>query len=213
MVIIGAIIVGAGILLSLGDHSSPQGSSGFNPKPAAHPALIEKNSHMTGSPNAKVQLVEFGDYECPACGAAYPIVKQILNNYKNNPNFNFVFRNFPLYTIHPNALISAEAAEAAGAQGKFWQMHDKLYETQNNWGNSPNPLPAFESYAQSLGLDAAKFTSDVQNKKYQSVLEQDEDDGLGFGVDETPTFFLNGKKEAGVVSYADLNSQISALLK
>ncbi len=213
MIIIAAAIVGAGIFLAANDHSVQQTSSSFKPTPAANPVLIPKDAHMTGSPSAKVQLVEFGDYQCPACGEAYPILKQILNDYKNNPNFNFVFRNFPLYTIHPNALESAEAAEAAAAQGKFWQMHDMLYQTQNTWAEASDPLPDFTGYAQTLGLDVNKFKSDVESEKYQSVLEKDEDDGLGLGVDETPTFFLNGKKEPGVISYQNLKSQIDSLLK
>src|SRR5438552_3274427 len=123
---LGIVIIGGGILLML--RSGSFSASPTN-QPLADPGkLVRDNSHMTSKLNAKVTVVEFGDYQCPACGYAYPILKQVLEDqYKDNPDVNFVFRNFPL-PQHANAPAAAEAAEAAGAQGKYWFMHDLLYE-------------------------------------------------------------------------------------
>src|SRR6476469_3778045 len=115
LIAIAAVVVVGGVLLAIF----------FNPQPAEpgkavdSQSLIRDNSHMTKQASAKVNLVEFGDYQCPGCGAAYPRIKQLLDGYKDNKDVNFVFRNFPLTTIHPNAMIGAEAAEAAGKQGKY----------------------------------------------------------------------------------------------
>ncbi len=156
--------------------------------------LVRSNNYMTGSKDAKVTIVEFGDYQCPACGAAEPIVKEVLADYKDNPNVNFVFRNFPLDSIHPNAHISSEAAEAAGAQGKFWEMNNMLYEHQSEWTESPDPLPIFVGYAAALGLDTGKFKSEVESRRYADVIAADVQDGTNATVNSTPTFFINGVK-------------------
>src|SRR5258708_6923943 len=118
MMVIGLVVIVGGIWLLAKTPQQQQAGKAIDSK-----SLVRSTSHMTGSPNAKVTLVEFGDFQCPACGAAYPVLKPILATYQSNPNFNFVFRNFPL-PQHPYAQIAAEASEAAGAQGKYWQMHD-----------------------------------------------------------------------------------------
>jgi protein-disulfide isomerase len=174
--------------------------------------LAHDTSHMTGQKNAKVTLVEFGDYQCPACGAAYPITKQILAAYQSNPDFNFVFRNFPL-PMHLNAPMAAEAAEAAAEQGKFWEMHDKLYETQNVWSDLPSPLDTFTQYAKDLGLDAAKFKTEVQQNKFASVIQADQADGNAVGLNATPTFYVNGQVIVGVPDLQSLKDLIDAGLK
>ncbi len=183
--------------------------SQMNPTPADNTLLIKASSHSTANPSAKVNLVEFGDYQCPACGAAYPVVKKITDDYKTNPNFNFVFRNFPL-SQHQNAQIAAQAAEASGAQGKYWEMHDALYENQDKWSENGKPLDLFVGYAQKIGLDINKFKADVQSSKYSSVISSDYQDGVALGVNSTPTFYLNGKAIVGVPTYADLKAQIEA---
>src|SRR5271154_7108858 len=128
------LILGGGIFLLSKGSSAPQKPTPVNPA-----ILVHSDSHQT-NPGAKVTVVEFGDYQCPACEAAYPITKEVLANYGNK--INFVFRNFPL-PQHANAEVAAEAAEAANAQGKFWEMHDKLYDTQNDWADLSNPLDKF----------------------------------------------------------------------
>lgn len=196
------IIVGAVFILSRGGNSITNTQVATNPQ-----NIIRSDSYHEGSSSAKVTVVEFGDYQCPACGQAYPITKQMLSDYSSR--INFVFRNFPL-PQHQNAMIAAEAAEAAGAQNKFWQMHDKLYETQNDWSESSKPLDMFNSYAKDLGLDLSKFDSEVTSNKYQSKIQQDIDDGNSLSIDATPTFFINGEKTTGVPSYDSLKQLLDS---
>ncbi len=170
--------------------------------------LVRSNNYMTGNKDAKVTIVEFGDYQCPACATAHPIVKEVLNEYKDNSNVNFVFRNYPLDTIHPNAHISSEAAEAAGSQGKYWQMHDILYERQTEWSELPDPMPAFEKYATEIGLDVDKFKTEVSSRRYSDVIAADTKDGNDATVNSTPTFFINGVKYNKVLSKDELKKII-----
>jgi protein-disulfide isomerase len=184
---IAVIVVGIGVLLAIF----------YNPTPAEPGApvdgqsLIRESSHMTKKTSAKVNIVEFGDYQCPGCGAAYPIMKQVLDKYKDNENVNFVFRNFPLTTIHPNAQAGAEAAEAAGKQGKFWEMHDMLYEKQNDWSTQPDPTDKFVQYAGAIGINVDEFKTSISQMQFADVIKADVDDGNSLSVNGTPTFFIN----------------------
>src|SRR5258708_6832508 len=198
-----AILVGGIFLLSKGGNS-PQ-----KPVIVSSDLLIHPDSHQTASGSAKVVLVEFGDYQCPACGIAYPTVKQILKDYGNE--INLVFRNFPL-PQHKISQISAEAAEAANVQGKFWPMHDKLYETQNDWGDSDKPLDKFLVYAKDLGLDVNKFKADVTSNKYQDLIQRDITDGNNIGVNATPSFFVNGQAMNGIPTYDDFKAALDPIL-
>ncbi len=209
--IIGAVtlIVLAGGIFFL-SKSSPNTASPANTQPVNPQLLIKPDSNQTASQSAKVNLVEFGDYECPSCFQAYPIIKQILGNYDGK--INFVFRNFPL-PQHKNAQIAAEAAEAAGAQGKYWPMHDALYDHQNDWAEVSNPLNIFKTYAQSMGLNMSQFQSDVQSNKFSNKINEDINDGYALGVNATPTFYLNNKLySVGVPSYDGLKSKIDSAL-
>ncbi len=182
------------------------------PQVVADPALlIADSSHMTGNKNAKVNVVEFGDYQCPACGYASPIIDKLIETYKNNSNVNFVFRNFPL-PQHSNALVSAEAAEAAGAQGKFWEMHSMIYNGQNDWSGSSKALEIFAGYAQKLGLDIKTFTDAVSQNKFQDAISKDRSDGNALGVNATPTFFVAGEKIDGVPSFDEFKKKIDGKL-
>lgn len=174
--------------------------------------LLREGSHMTGEKTAKVTLVEFGDYQCPACAAAFPVVEQIIEAYKDNKDFNFVFRNLPLSEIHPYALPSAEAAEAAGAQGKFWEMYRTLYEKQAEWTNAQN-MNYFVLYAQALGLDADKLRQEVSDKKYSDVIAADRADATALGLNSTPSFFVNGEAIVGIPKFEDLKAKIDEKLK
>jgi protein-disulfide isomerase len=173
--------------------------------------ITRDSSHQEGS--GTVKLVEFGDYQCPACGAAHPVVKQLMKDY--NGKVTLYFRNFPLTQLHPNANLGAQAAEAAAAQGKFWEMHDKLYETQNDWAN----LSATEAeakmvgYAKDLGLDADKFKSAIDNGDAQKVVDQDAADAAALNLNGTPTFFINGTQYNGKNDYASLRDAIEGALK
>ena len=174
--------------------------------------LIGQGSHMTGTKEAKVNIVEFADYQCPACAYANPIIQRIINIYKENPNVNFVSRNFPL-PQHANGMISAQAAEAAGAQGKFWEMGNMLYERQNEWSGNPKALEMFASYAKELGLDVKAFTDSVSQNKFKDVIEKDLSDARALGVNSTPTFFINGEKFEGGLSFDAFKKKIDEKLQ
>lgn len=158
--------------------------------------------HVAGPDDAPVTLVEYGDYECPYCGMAHPIVERARQAL--GKQLRFVFRHFPLAEAHPHARLAAQAAEAAGAQGKFWEMHDTLFEHQDSL--EPADILA---YAQSLGLDVARFTSDLEAGTYAKKVRDDFRSGVRSGVNGTPTFFVNGVRYEG--SWANEESFIRAL--
>ena len=171
--------------------------------------LIKNDSHKIATDSATLTLVEFGDFQCPACGAVHPLVKKALTDYAGK--INFVYRNFPL-PQHANAIIAAEAADAAGAQGKYWEMYDKLYENQTEWSEEKDPLPIFVNYSKDLGLDTKKFEADIKDPKFKAFIEADKRDGNILGVSSTPTFFLNGQKLEGLTSYSSFTSRLDAAL-
>jgi protein-disulfide isomerase len=149
-------------------------------------------AHYKGPLNASVQLEEFGDYQCPPCGQFHPIAQRVLAQYGDRVRFSF--RNFPLDNIHRFASEAARAAEAAGAQGKFWEMHDLLYEKQTEWSKADDARPLFIKYAQSLGLDVNRFTQDLDGALAGMRVAQDRYMGQARGVSGTPTVFLNGRE-------------------
>ena len=150
------------------------------------------SNNVIGSNNKGVVLVEYGDFQCPACGGYHPIIKQVVDKYQND--IKFQFRNFPLQQIHQNARAAARTAEAAGKQGKYWEMHNLLYEQQQSWENSTAVNTIFEGYASQLGLDLAKFKTDFASTAVNETINADFAEGTRLGVDSTPTFFLQGKK-------------------
>jgi protein-disulfide isomerase len=147
--------------------------------------VTEDRDHVQGSPDAAVTLVEYGDYECPYCGAAYPIVKDV--QAAMGDELRFVFRNFPITTAHPHAAQAAEAAEAAAAQDRFWPMHDLLYENQQRL-NGENLF----AYANDLGLDAERFKRELEEHVHAERVHEDFMSGVRSGVNGTPGFFING---------------------
>lgn len=178
--------------------------------------------HVIGKKDSKVLLIEYGDFQCPSCGEAYPSTKKIIEEYGDR--IGFVFRNFPLTSIHPNARVAAATAEAAGLQGKYWEMHDMLYERQNDWNSLSGDKRGdiFNGYAQSLGLDINKFKSDLQGNNttgdtsINKKIAFDQALGKQFGVNATPTFFINGKQmddttRGAFVKGQDLSSVRAAL--
>jgi protein-disulfide isomerase len=178
---------------------------------------IRDYSHMTGDKTkAKVTLIEFGDFECPVCASTYPVINDIVTKYKSDPNFNYIFRNFPL-PQHTNAPISASAAESAAAQGKYFEMVSQLYTNQDEWSGSVDPVSSFVKYAQSLNLDVTKFQSDVTSYKYYNNVQQDLADGNAFGVNATPTFYLldasgNATQFVGAGDISKMSSQIDTMM-
>lgn len=150
--------------------------------------------HVFGSSERKVVLIEYGDLQCPACGAIFPYMKQIKDQYKDH--LTFVFRDMPLTNIHPNALAAATAAEAAGLQGKFFEMHDILYENQSTWQSAQlnEREGLFESFAKRIGLDINRFKNDLSSPDIQQKIARDKATSKHFDVTATPTFVLNGQK-------------------
>lgn len=157
--------------------------------------------HVKGPTDAKVTLVEYGDFQCPGCGTAEPYVRQLVQEYSDR--ISFVYRNFPLTSIHPNAKAAAAAAEAAGIQGKFWEMHDKLFDNQKEWSSASakDRGAVFEKYAKDLGLDINQFNEDLKGRaKVEGQTVPNVADKIAFdyalgranNVSETPTFFING---------------------
>lgn len=151
---------------------------------------VSARDHRSGNPDAPIELVEYGDYQCPYCGMAYPIVKRIQESFGDD--LKFVFRNFPLATIHPMATKAALAAEAAGVQGKFWEMHDLIFEHQQSLFKD-----AFIDYAATLNLDPEQFETDLSDETLIEKVESDFESGLRSGVNGTPTFFINGEQYQG----------------
>ncbi len=166
--------------------------------------LISKRDHIQGPINAPAKLVEYGDYECPFCGQAHLIVKEVQQLLGNQ--LCFVFRNFPMNVAHPHAEHAAEAAEAAGAQGMFWEMHDTLYENQDALEDKD-----LAAYAASLGLDIARFNLDMATHRFAPRVREDFLSGVRSGVNGTPTFFINGIRHDGGWDLRSLVSRIREL--
>ncbi|HUC96310.1 MAG TPA: thioredoxin domain-containing protein [Candidatus Saccharimonadales bacterium] len=150
--------------------------------------------HVFGKVDSKVILIEYGDYQCSACGNINPSITAITEQYKNQ--LLFIFRNFPLTTIHPNTKAAAAAVEAAGLQGKYWEMHAKVYAGQTSWENlgGTERTDFFANYASELGLDTAKFKTDMASMSVSDKIDYDAALGKKTGLDSTPTFYLNGVK-------------------
>ncbi len=169
------------------------------------------SSHTIGANAKKVNLTEYGDYQCPACGQYHPLLKQLIAEYKND--IQFQFRNYPLQQIHPNARAASRAAEAAGKQDRFWEMHDKLYEQQDSWKNSSSANTIFNSYAGELGLNVSKFKTDFMSSEINDIITADYNEGTRLGVNSTPTFFLQGKKITNPQTLDDFKKLIDDAIK
>ena len=162
---------------------------------------VGANDHVQGASKAPVTLVEYGDFECPFCGEAYPVVKALQERLGDQ--MRLVFRNFPLSEMHPHAEHAAEAAEAAGAQGKYWEMHDLLYENQDALDDEN-----LAQYATVLGLDVPRFIREMSEHSHTARVREDFRSGVRSGVNGTPTFFINGVRHDGPF---DLRSLLAAI--
>jgi protein-disulfide isomerase len=170
-------------------------------RPRLSVPVSAEHDQIRGPVEAPVTLLEYGDYECPDCGAMYPVIKEILNRLVGR--VRFVFRNFPLRSAHPYAQEAAEAAEAAAGQDRFWEMHDRLFEHQEELD-----LPYLRRYARELGLELKQFDYDLASNIYAQKVQDDFTGGVRSGVNGTPTFFINGKRYSG---RHDFNSLLAAL--
>lgn len=187
-IIIAITLVFVGILAFGGDKSD--NSSKTSDSKAA-------TSHIQGAGTAGVTLVEYGDFQCQYCALYHPVLKQVKAKYGDQ--IRFQFRHFPLVSLHPNAFAAARAAEAAGNQDKFWEMHDKLFESQTQWATAKDPNAVFSQYAQQLNLDVTKFKADAASSKANNAINADIATGEKLNIDSTPSFYLDGKKiEVGI---------------
>jgi len=166
---------------------------------------ISADDHLQGDLDAEVNLVEFGDYQCPSCGEAYPIVKRLQQHF--GKRLLFVFRNFPLTQMHPQAEAAAEAAEFAAAHGKFWEMHDLLYENQEHLGDE-----LFKTLAGKLDLSSADLLHAIADHTYQARVRADFGGGIRSGVNGTPTFYINGVRNNGPFDFEFLRQAIDDAL-
>jgi protein-disulfide isomerase len=162
---------------------------------------ITAEDHAQGPESADVTLVEYGDYECPHCGRAYPIVQQVQKQF--GKRLRFVFRNFPLREMHPHAEAAAEAAEFAAAQGKFWEMHDRLFENQERLGD-----PLFLELGEELKLPTTALLRALEQRTFEARVRADFTGGVRSGVNGTPTFFINGHRHDGSFDFETLVSAI-----
>ncbi len=158
----------------------------------AEPAPVSLDDHIRGGTQAKVVLVEYGDFQCPACGAYEPIVENLLK--KHQTDVQFVFRHFPLSQVHKNSLLAAKISEAASIQGKFWEMHDVIYAHQKDWSESLNAKEIFMGYAKEIGLDTVKMETDLNGTSIEEKITAQYKEGIKIGVNSTPSFFVNGVK-------------------
>jgi protein-disulfide isomerase len=207
LVIIGGVLlvaVVAGLWLMRTAREAPVSSVAAG-APGANPPQAK------GSASAPVTVEEFGDYQCPPCGLLYPELEKIKSDYGDR--VRLIFRHYPLVRIHPNALAAAHAAEAAGLQGKFWEMHDQLYRGQNSWQHSSDARTNFAAYARSIGLDAERFARDMNGDEADKRIVADHERARSLGVDSTPVIFVNGRKlPAAAQTPKDVRAAIDSAL-
>ena len=168
------------------------------------------DAQKIGPDNAKVKIIEFGDLECPACAEAASGVRAAQ---ASNSDVQLLFKNFPLETIHPNAVIAAQAGVAAGKQGKFWQFYDLMYANQSQWVDLSDPSAQLAAYATQLGMDATQFTIDMNAPATHTSVQNDYNYALKLGFDQTPTFLVNGVKYVGAQTTAQWNQIIATARK
>ncbi len=221
--IVGFIVLVTAAAIIAGVYSSGISSSGGKNASSTFVATtvpaITSADWTEGNPNVKVSLVEYGDFECPACSEYHSLVEQLVQNYSST--VRFAFRNFPLYTVHPFAGISAQAAEAAGLEGgaaKYWAMNNLLYTKQSEWSTNSALTPQqvqsqyFDGYAQSIGLDVNIFNKDISAPSVVQKIQADVNTGTAGQIDHTPTFFINLKQIQNPTSLAGFESALNAAL-
>jgi protein-disulfide isomerase len=180
-------------------------STEVEPHPVDLAVAVTDADHAQGAREAPVTLVEYGDYECPWCGRAFPLIKRLQSELGDR--LRVVFRNFPLNSVHPHASVAAQAAEAAAAQGKFWEMHDVIYEHQDDL--TP---PDLVHYALRIGVEVYQFQADLAAERYARRVQSDYDGGVKSGVKGTPTIFINGRRYTGELEYDQMMAAVQGAL-
>jgi|SRR3989344_7176991 len=179
------VVLGVGFLFYIGNR-------GASIEPPFEVGVLHPLDHIKGVASSTVVVMEYSDFQCPACRSYYPVMRQVMTEFGDR--ITFVYRNFPLIGIHQNAEFAARAAEAASKQDKFWEMHDLLFEKQDEWAKAVNVSPVFESYATLLGLDLEQFRADWQSSEVKNLVKAERTHALKIGLQGTPTFFINGKQ-------------------
>lgn len=179
------------------------------------PAPISLSDHVSTASATPITLIEYSDFQCPACGHYYPFVTRLLDEASGT--IRLVYRHRPLNDIgsdgkilHPNAFIAAQASEAASLQGNFWGMYHLLFQKQTDWAELPDPHSVFEGYAQTLGLDVARFKADIDATSTKEIVQRAKDEAVSIGVNSTPTFIVNGKAIVNPNTYEEFKSKIEA---
>ena len=198
-VIVIAVIVAGGAALYMSKQSNSQANTSSSD--GGKTVAPTGGGHFRGPQKAPVLLVEFGDYQCPSCGYYAPLVLEVMRRYPNDVRLEF--HHYPLIQLHPWAMAAATATEAAADQGKFWEMHDMIYDNQEKWSKSQNAEADFVAYAGQLGLNVNQFMQSMRSPEVQNRILQDVVRARDGKVDETPTFFVNGQKLAAKPKTAD----------
>lgn len=183
--------------------STPSSDTTSLPFPAANEVTAQ--DHVKGASESGKLLIEYSDFQCPACKQYHPIVTKLLEEHSDG--FTFVYRHFPL-AQHKNAQLAARASEAAHKQGKFWEMHDLLFDRQNDWAEKGNTGDIFAEYAKELGLNVDQFKTDIESQEVKDRVNADYGSGVKNGVNSTPTFFFNGSKMENARSYEEFVSKL-----
>jgi protein-disulfide isomerase len=207
--IIAIVLFCVGLLVGLSFLGGERNKTTSNTLPLDKNLLqVKSDDWVKGNPDASITLIEYLDFECEACRAYYPFVKQVSEEFKND--LRVVVRYFPL-PGHKNGLPAALAVESAGRQGKFWEMYDIVFENQAQWGEKQTTdSKIFEEYAQKIGLDLDKFRQDVNSQSVKDRIQRDVDSGIKLGNTGTPSFFLNGQKVQNLRSYEEFKNLIQA---
>lgn len=179
-----AIIIGVFAFFAFGSKDKSSSSTGGDSKSSV-------SNHVKGVGNKKVEFIEYADFQCPYCGQYYPVLQQVKEKYGDD--IKFIFRNFPLESLHQNARAAHRAAEAASRQDKFWEMYDKLYQNQSEWSSVSVPQPIFEGYAKEIGLNIDTYKQDCASSAVNDTINADIEDGKQYKITGTPTFVVNGK--------------------
>jgi len=208
---LGVIVVTIGAIVGLYYLSSPGGGNGSSVG-LTLTEPVSASDWRRGPDGAKAVLVEYSDFQCPACASYEPLLQQLSGEFGNS--LQFVYREFPLRSIHQNADLAARAAEAAGVQGKFWEMHDKIFQTQADWSKLSNSAAEakLKSYAQALGVNMPQFASDLNSPAVMAKINNDISSGNQSGIQGTPTFFLNGKDAGYPQGYEEFKAIIQKVL-
>lgn len=173
------------------------------------PAPVTADDHVRGKEDATVTIIEYSDFQCPACAAYYPLIEKLIAEASTTARF--VYRHFPLYPLpHKNAFIASQAGEAAALQGKFWEMYTLLFENQIEWENSTKAAGIFEGYASRIGLNVEAYKKDFESDSVKTRIEKDKNEGESIHINSTPTFFVNGKSITNPQGYEEFKTIIEA---